>query len=76
MTYFMLMSFVVLVSGSVQAHEIFAQQRNITDTVEFRVVSAEDFRALSGARVIVVASDGHILKTGLRNMVNDSYRAS
>ncbi|QSO48836.1 hypothetical protein [Alicyclobacillus mengziensis] len=63
--YSMLVSFAVLMSGSIQAHEVLAQQRNVTDTVKFRVVSAEDFRGLSGARVIVVASDGHVVKTGL-----------
>lgn len=48
-------------------HVIFARQRSVTDTVQFRVVSAADFKALSGARVIVVAQDGHLLKTGLTN---------
>lgn len=57
----------ICVVGVSQTHEAFAQQRVITDTVQFRVVSATDFGSLSGARVIVVAKDGRLLKTGLTN---------
>ena len=45
----------------------FAQQCTATATVRFRVVSAEDFKVLPGARVIVVGDDGRIIISGLTN---------
>ncbi|QSO45476.1 hypothetical protein [Alicyclobacillus mengziensis] len=45
----------------------FAQQRTATATIRFRVVSADDFRVLPGARVIVVGEDGRIITSGVTN---------
>jgi hypothetical protein len=59
--------FAVLVTGFSHANEAFAQQRTITDTVQFRIVSAVDFKPLSKARVIVVGQNGRLLGTGLTN---------
>ncbi len=53
--------------GDFQPTHAFAQQRTTTATVQFRVVSAEDYRALPGARVIVVSEDGRLLASGLTN---------
>ena len=59
--------FAVLVMGFSHTNEAFAQQRTITDTVQFRIVSAVDFKPLSNARVIVVGQNGRLLGTGLTN---------
>jgi hypothetical protein len=56
---------VCIFGGIVPTREASAQPRTITATVQFRVVSAADFSALRGARVIVVGSDGRMLRTGL-----------
>lgn len=50
-----------------QAPQAFAQQQaatNRTGTVKFRVLSAEDYRPLPGARVVVVGGDGKVMSTG------------
>ncbi|MCL6442578.1 MAG: hypothetical protein K6T83_03805 [Alicyclobacillus sp.] len=62
-----MMVFVASLFGCFQPIQGFAQQRTTTATVRFRVVSADDFRVLPGARVIVVGGDGRIIASGLTN---------
>lgn len=59
--------FVTSFLGYFQPIHASAQQRTTTAAVRFRVVSAEDFRVLPGARVIVVGEDGRIITSGLTN---------
>jgi hypothetical protein len=56
---------VCLFGGIIPTREAYAQQKTISATVQFRVVSATDFSTLRGARVIVVGPDGRVLRTGL-----------
>lgn len=38
---------------------------NVTATIQFRVVSSTDFRAIPGARVVLIGPNGRMVKTGL-----------
>ncbi|WAH35065.1 hypothetical protein [Alicyclobacillus dauci] len=58
---------VVSMGTAIHVPKAYAQTATVSANVEFRVVSAEDFKALQGARLIIIDRSGNVLTTGLTN---------
>lgn len=56
---------VVCMGIAIHVPKAYAQTATVSANVEFRVVSAEDFKALQGARLIIIDRSGKVLTTGL-----------